>query len=419
MDERGSNKQKEIQTMRLTVAQPELVLDKTGSPNPPTPSWFDPHTKPPHTNALLSPPLPAACEKPNALRPSPAPSAHRSGTQRKATPCPRRRPNPTALLLLLLGGLAPLAHASCEWMGGNGDYTIQGYKAEIDPDVPIGSVLHHQEVAGVGETVSYNCGNAPGRIQSTFYGRLEPVGSYNTWPTSLAGVGVRLRETIDSKWWPKEIIDPATIMISFMPRTLAIEFVKTGEIPSTGGNLTGEIAGIWMRNKTQKAITYRISGNIQILPKPPVCTILTKKLDVPFGKMTTTQFPAEVGGTTPEKPINIRVQCAGAAHGGKSHIYMTLTDAVNPQNRGEYLTLTGGSGSTQTAKGAAVQILNNGTPVKYGPDSRAPNNPNQWFVRETGNDTFDIPLSARYIRTAAQLTPGVANAYATFTMSYQ
>lgn len=327
-----------------------------------------------------------------------------------------------ALAMLVLGNLAPVAQAACPPMGGGvwlAEYTLQGYTVGIDPDAPLGSVLHSQVSPTGGNPASWYCGGEPGGIQDVFYGRLEPVNSsYNTWPTPVAGVGVRIREEVSSTWWPLQAPDTSSTQLSVMPRPLLIEFIKTGPIPTAGGNLTGELGGIWIRRKTQQIVRYRVTGSLQIIPKPPVCTASNWTRSLPFGTMAAHQFPGNVGGTTPEKNLKITLDCTGAAHGGLSRVYITFTDAINPQNRSENLTLTA-SGSTKAAKGVALQILNNGKPIKYGPDSRAPNTPNQWFVRSTGNGTFDIPLTARYIRTASELTPGSADARVTFTMSYQ
>jgi len=299
-------------------------------------------------------------------------------------------------------------------------FEIPSYAAPIDPDAPLGSVLHSQVSTLNGQPVSFNCGSAPGHLGSTLYGRLTPTGAYSTWPTSIDGIGVRLRYINEDRWWPiYTAMEGQGALISFMPHNAIIEFVKTGPIRLAGGNLSGELAGIWIRYNTQQVVSYRISGAIQVKPRPPTCVVTTKTIPLEFGAMPLHTFPANVGEATPEKPFNISVRCSGAGTGGKAHVYITLTDAANSGNRSDQLTLSPSTGGVPKASGVAPQILNAGRPVKFGPDSSAPGNPNQWFVRETGNGVFDIPLTARYLRTAAPLKAGSANAVATFTMSYQ
>lgn len=73
------------------------------------------------------------------------------------------------------------------------------------------------------------------------------------------------------------------------------------------------------------------------------------------------------------------------------------------------------------ATGVAIQITRLDTPLKFGQNSAAAGNTNQWFAGSAvfGQGKLDIPLKARYLKTAAQVTPGKANGAATFTMSYQ
>ncbi|WP_199103800.1 hypothetical protein [Aquitalea sp. ASV11] len=68
-----------------------------------------------------------------------------------------------------------------------------------------------------------------------------------------------------------------------------------------------------------------------------------------------------------------------------------------------------------------MQILNEGTPIGYGPDSSAAGNTNQWQVANIaqGVSNYSIPLGVRYIQTGNTVTPATVNGRATFTMSYQ
>lgn len=94
---------------------------------------------------------------------------------------------------------------------------------------------------------------------------------------------------------------------------------------------------------------------------------------------------------------------------------LTLTDQIQPANRSDRLTLTGDS----TATGVALQLLHGNAVLSYGADSNAPDNPNQWQAGSTGNGTFQITLTARYLQTEPTVHPGTANGLATFTLSYR
>jgi type 1 fimbria pilin len=92
-----------------------------------------------------------------------------------------------------------------------------------------------------------------------------------------------------------------------------------------------------------------------------------------------------------------------------------LTDLTNPANESDTLSLARGS----TASGVGIQVLSGTTVIKYGPDSAAAGNTNQWQAGSTGNGTFNIPLTARYVQTGPKVTAGSANGLVTFTMNYQ
>ncbi|AOV04399.1 hypothetical protein EZI45_30160 [Delftia tsuruhatensis] len=73
------------------------------------------------------------------------------------------------------------------------------------------------------------------------------------------------------------------------------------------------------------------------------------------------------------------------------------------------------------ATGVGIQITRLDTPLKFGQNSAAAGNTNQWFAGNAvfGQGKLDIPLKARYLKTVAQVMSGKANGAATFTMSYQ
>ena len=107
--------------------------------------------------------------------------------------------------------------------------------------------------------------------------------------------------------------------------------------------------------------------------------------------------------------------CSGATDGATRTIRLTLTDATMPANRSSNLSLTAAS----TARGLAVRMRNDGTPISYGPDSSAAGNPGQFLVKAgVGNETVSLPLDVSYVRTGTVIA-GSANATATFTVRYE
>ncbi|WP_321901962.1 fimbrial protein [Burkholderia cenocepacia] len=305
-------------------------------------------------------------------------------------------------------------------------YTINGYATpEFNPSVPVGTVLDSREIQLLGQDVNAKCsaGNgSPAGIFQTFTGQRNatPESLYSTYPTTVKGVGVRMRYAYGAvtPWWPLERDIPGGAYISSVTVSpMIVEFVKTGPITAQG-SLQGEIGGTWL-NQGFQAMSLRISGSIQIKPKVPTCSVGTKNIAVkmsPTGNTFTARDFGGVGGTTPERDFSIQLNCSGGDEGTSTNAYVTLTDNSNNGNRSNLLSLTPDSNAT----GVAIQILKDGKPLNFGPDSSSAGNPNQWKAGTIpqGQGGFTIPLTARYIQTGT-LKGGTANAVATFTMSYQ
>jgi len=317
-----------------------------------------------------------------------------------------------ASALLFVSGTAA---AYCNVSVGSGAQTtpaivkLESFSApNFDPEVADGTVLHSQTVnmaANIDGQVL--CTDADG-LQNIYHGQLGPVDRYFTWPTGVAGIGVRIRSE-GGMWWPNKF-DTTDRSRSFTSTPIIVQLVKTGKI-TAGGSMTGELAGSWVRNQTFQYRSIRISGSIELKPTVPTCNVTTKSIDVPFGSVS-----FNGAATTPERQFSIGLQCSGGTRNATTRMFVTLTDAANPGNRSDVLTLSGSS----AAKGVGIEIRRNGTiPVYYGPDSSQTGNPNQWFVTEAGNGNVNIPLNARYVRTKEALKGGTADAVATFTMSYQ
>lgn len=96
-----------------------------------------------------------------------------------------------------------------------------------------------------------------------------------------------------------------------------------------------------------------------------------------------------------------------------TNVYVTFTDASNPANTSNVLSLEPSS----TAKNLGVQILYGANPVRYGPDSAVPNNINQFLLGSSSGLT-SIPIAVRYY-SLGMAQAGVVRATSTITLSYQ
>jgi type 1 fimbria pilin len=104
----------------------------------------------------------------------------------------------------------------------------------------------------------------------------------------------------------------------------------------------------------------------------------------------------------PNRPFAISLNCPQG-----TRVLVTTTDNNNPSNRGNMLSLN----SNAVAKGIAVKLTQaNGQDLFLG----------QTIPFTAINEgPLNISFSARYVATSTTITPGSANATATFTLAYQ
>ncbi len=186
--------------------------------------------------------------------------------------------------------------------------------------------------------------------------------------------------------------------------------------------VTGPIVGGALMPRTLASLKLYTDHNPHLInlgmavvnpPRPPTCSVFTPTVTLGLGTVTSREFGG-VGSGAGTADTTIELLCAGGT-GAQAQVWVTLTDQTQPGNLSNQLSLT----TTSTARGVALQLLFNGTPISYGADANTVGNFNQWLAGSTDNGTFRIPLTARYIQTATTITPGTANGIATFTLSYQ
>ncbi|WP_159875015.1 fimbrial protein [Aquitalea denitrificans] len=232
------------------------------------------------------------------------------------------------------------------------------------------------------------------------------------FPTSVAGLGLKISSTTGV--WPLLSLSKSSTFASNY--NITVELIKTGEITANGtlSNVLGEY-----RIQPSKQLVAQVlwASPVLIQAKVPTCAVNTSNITVSLLNPSTSTFRG-IGYTFGNRPFQIGLTCTGGSLNTSTNTYITFTDANQPGNISSTLSLASGSGA---ASGLGLQILNNGTPIGYGPDSNAAGNTNQWKVANIaqGVSSYVIPLSVRYIQTGGTVTPGLVTGRATFTMSYQ
>jgi type 1 fimbria pilin len=333
-----------------------------------------------------------------------------------------------ALAFLMLGG-RPIYAASCATPEQNFTQTINPGPITVPSGAQIGDVIatFHSTPSPPPQVVcnvtfissGYNGVSVPGL--NNVYSITGPYGP------SAPGIGVRITaHTLQGDVYgalsanvqiPGHSVDSSQSQYTVEVIKIADQ-VGSGNVFPLGSQ--GSAFPLTMGNGTglfPYGSQLEIVGGIPIIaPKPPTCSVQTPSIAVPMGNIPVSDFSG-VGSSSPRtQPVKISLTCAGGDGSSPVSIYTTLTDNTNQANLTDVLSLTPSSQAT----GVGIQIMKDGTPLKYGPDSNAPGNTNQWYAGATTTaGQFDILLTAGYVQTLPTVTPGTANAVATFTMSYQ
>ncbi|WP_073650269.1 fimbrial protein [Pseudomonas aeruginosa] len=284
----------------------------------------------------------------------------------------------------------------------------------IDPMVPDGTVLKNYISSISGENASIFCPSGIGTLVFSGFGAYDA--RYKTYPTALAGVGVRMGYSngTTTDWWAEQRVSADKYYNYNKPTNFAIQFVKTGPI-TAGGGLGGNFGRIYVPGHGDFLIVG--GSNVQIEPAVPTCSLTSNaEFSVPMGSISLTSLQQN-GGTSPGKNFNIGLKCSGGVTGSTTRMFMDMMDNSNPSNDSDILTLSQGE---RTAQGIGIRILRqDGTPVRYSPGGAA-TELNQWQIGEFGNVEVNIPFSAHYVLTnKVPPTGGAANATATYTISYK
>ncbi|WP_343821069.1 hypothetical protein ISN75_16720 [Dyella marensis] len=196
----------------------------------------------------------------------------------------------------------------------------------------------------------------------------------------------------------------------------AIELVKTADKVSAGTGsmwlitgVAGQVYGNENQAKTKWTYSYTISK-----PAVTTCTVTNPTQSVTLPTVSRQALTSRDGKWmyAGDTPFSIDLNCSKGAH-----LYMVMTDAINPQSRISYLVQRG-----EWGKWRGIQIKRgDGTLQNFGPDASAAGTENQFLIGDTPDGVLKIPLLARYVvgPMAEPFPPGPIEVSMTFTLSYQ
>jgi len=324
-----------------------------------------------------------------------------------------------AAVLLLAANTALAADLGCtnNQFGANPMpivYTLPKGPIKINPDVANGTELYSVTgLTATGHNFSRTtCKNLVGStlMKRAMIDRVHLGGG--VYETGIPGIGFML--TLQGTPLPLEngsFSNPGGYAAN---PTARLKLIKTGPITQMGILENLRATTFLPAGDNYLYETWNSIGSLTIDPGKPTCKVTTPTRSVSLLPVPKSKLNA-IGTVTAAEGFTLGMSCSGGDTGKTLGIFAVLTDQNAPGNRSETLSL----GSDSTASGVGIQILRNGSPLGYGPDSTASTAQNRWKVGTYGNVNVTIPLSARYIQTESVVTAGTVNARATFTVSYE
>lgn len=331
---------------------------------------------------------------------------------------------------ILTGGLLMVASkgvlASCAFMdsrfGPNDSVSINFGNVVVQRDTTVGTVVATINENTLGGRNNFIQCNAPGyTTQWAAGGGLTPV-VYNgqtLYESGVAGLAIRVVTPGAGSTAGRYGTGNLPRQISNVPCSssspaawyrlcggtwggLRLQLVKiastTGSGPMTGGSVVKAL----VVGETS-IMDYTIgTGTVRTV----ACSVTNSNIMVTMGTAKNTDFSG-VGSSSGDADFTINLDCDAS-----TNVNLTIQPgSAGAANAAQGILKLDNEGAADTASGVGVQILHNNAPFALGSMIR---------IATTASDgAYAIPMKARYYQTLSALSPGKADANATFTMTYQ
>ncbi len=332
------------------------------------------------------------------------------------------------------------AMAACTWESNNGtpkQLTLAAGTVFAPRDVPIGTTLNNNAPI---RTVPFNdrlvCGLVA-RYSTTLIGPLATnipvdvvrVPASSLLQTNVPGVGLAIYMTGFATQWQGQADNPSRFVpfelnlnisyaLSGMSGALMrYTLVKTGDIAPGTHTINQLVAKGDSDRGHIFDLTFTATVTVAGCSMP---TAPGDQITVPMGTWEKRVFNGK-NSTTPAQPFAITLNSciAGSNYPSNANGYFNGNYAniqIDGNKTSNILDAANGIlslSSDSTAQGVAIQVLrNDNTPMNLGQPVR---------LTQIVNGTTTVPLKARYIQTAdgPTPTPGSANGYASFSVTYR
>jgi len=286
--------------------------------------------------------------------------------------------------------------------------TFPASRVEVEPDLPIGSVL----ATGVSNTLGANtailsCGSAGGRMLWRYEGNWQSSAFPDVMATGLKGIGIRqkyVRRSGNASTLPYDsVFQAAAPGTPYFPTLragmyMSVELIKTGEMNASStfsggsiGNAKGDGDGVRVVSVTSSAVTIEVK---------PSCSVNTPNQNIDFG----TFGPNDVSLTAgPTRRITFDLNCTGPT--APRYIFSRVAGTPDTVNRA----LLKNNG----AQHLGIRIVDAPSQTTLRPDDLT-----SVLYTAGGGKKYTFNLDATVLRVGTQTpTAGVINATAVFMLS--
>ncbi|MER2046536.1 MAG: fimbrial protein [Pantoea agglomerans] len=298
----------------------------------------------------------------------------------------------------------------------------------LQRDLPVGSLIGSEVVSG--SVQAFSCSNTPSPALSYQEFGVNGYGTYVTsingrriYSTDVAGIGYAVGATSVNNCnnyttyvngsntgdgnANNKLMCAVNGLMGNQPITARalIQFYKTAQTTGTGTVSARQVGSFILRNDQSNWSLPESAFSIAAFSVTTLaCSLSNTVISVPMGTVEKRAFRGQ--GTWPgdanTRNFTIPLNCNAG-----TRVNVQIDGSAQNASQG-VLNLTGGSGS---ASGVGIQLLFNGSPLPLATPILT--------GTASSEGAYSIPLQARYYQTGSNITPGTANASATFTLTYQ
>ncbi|WP_159282249.1 fimbrial protein [Rahnella variigena] len=299
-------------------------------------------------------------------------------------------------VVLLIGGVNnAMALGVCSYPPSAAKVTVNK-EITVDKNQPVGAILGTYN-SSQQYILANNCAGQykpTTRVDNSIFATVDG----DTFESGVPGVGVRV--TIDNvlvyQYTLDQILDGDGKNPIYI-QTVKVDFVKIGTT-APGTATSGKIISTIFEDSSGRREVFSVNIG-SVIVKQSSCDITgSSAIPVPMGKVNEAEFS---GKNSTLSPVNVQIplQCFADTTVNISF------DAASTLGNG-IIDLTKGG-----AEGVGIQLKMSDKVVVF--DQKT------FVTKTTQEGAFNIPLTAAYIQTADTIKPGIANAVANFTVTYE